>query len=71
MKPWYLSKTIWFNLLTFTPLMLDAVVTHVGLLRPFIPDGVYPVALAVLTIGNVWLRLITTEALKRRNETNG
>jgi hypothetical protein len=59
-KPWYHSKTIWFNALC---LVLGAVELNFKLLEGHIPGAVYSALAFVLPIGNVLLRFITTTAL--------
>lgn len=59
-KPWYQSKTIWFNALV---LVLGAVEVNFKLLEQHIPGSVFTVLAFVLSVGNVLLRFITTTAL--------
>jgi len=58
-KPWYQSKTLAFNALAFVLVVagqfgFDSFTAH---------ESVGPLALAVVTIGNALLRLITQEAV--------
>lgn len=57
-KPWYLSKTLWFNVLT-------ALVAIAGsLTNAFTFTGnVAAIFTGILTVGNVILRLLTTTAI--------
>ena len=57
-KPWYLSKTIWFNVITGALELIQAL-GGVGLL----PPGVLAVAVHV---GNCALRLITSQPIAAR-----
>lgn len=65
MKPWYRSRTIWWNL-ALLPALVEPVVANIGLIQKVIPENVYPWIVFVFSIGNVWLRVLTTEALKER-----
>lgn len=52
-KPWYLSKTVWFN-------VLGILLAAAGELSSAFPSGaVARVSAFVLTIGNIILRLLT------------
>lgn len=59
-KPWYLSKTLWFNAVVASLAALEAVA---GVLQPLVPGNVYAYGLVVLTMGNAVLRVITSEGL--------
>ncbi|WP_290890623.1 hypothetical protein [Arenimonas sp.] len=65
-KPWYASKTIWFNLLAALPMLFDAAAANLGLLQPIVPAKYYPLVVAVVTIGNLWLRAVTNYQLTLR-----
>jgi hypothetical protein len=56
MKPWYQSKTIWFNVLTFVSVVLAAMATHTTL-----PPVVLEWALVISAAINCALRLTTKE----------
>jgi hypothetical protein len=61
-KPWYTSKTIWFNTLLFVTTIAarafpDAI--------PLSNAEVDTIATALATIGNIYLRSITNKALKK------
>jgi len=59
MKKWYQSKTVWFNVLT-------AVVTLAGELGNVFPITKHPaIYTAIVTVGNVFLRLITTQQISK------
>ena len=56
MKPWYKSRTLWFNALA---LALAAAELQLNVLRGVLPGGVYAWLAFVLPVGNAALRLIT------------
>jgi hypothetical protein len=66
-KPWCRSRTVWFNAGSAALLLLEAAAAHLGLLAPLIPAAYYPLVVALITIGNVWLRAITTSPLLMRS----
>jgi hypothetical protein len=59
-KPWYTSKTLWFNGLCA---MLAVAEMNFKLLEGRIPGGFYTWMAFVLPVGNALLRIITTTAL--------
>ena len=60
MKPWYKSRTLWFNALA---LALAAAELQLNVLRGVLPGGVYAWLAFVLPVGNAALRLITHTAV--------
>lgn len=70
-KPWWRSRTLWFNALASVPLLFDAAASNLGLLQPLIPPRYYPLVVAVITIGNLWLRAITSSPLIARRREDG
>ncbi|NOT66711.1 MAG: hypothetical protein HOP06_11960 [Methylotenera sp.] len=60
-KPWYTSKTLWFNAVIAGLAALEA---SANLLQPYITGSVYGYGLTMLTIGNAMLRIITTQGIK-------
>ena len=60
MKPWYLSKTIIFNVLVA---VLLAVETVTGLLQPHLPANLYVIIAVGLPVINAALRVITSQAV--------
>ena len=60
MKPWYKSKTIWFNAIIAGLAALEPVFP---LLRPMLGETYYPVLMVLLTTGNGILRVITKEGI--------
>ena len=59
-KPWYTSKTLWFNLICTA---LFAAEVNFKVLEGLIPGAVYSALAFVLPVGNMILRFITTTAL--------
>jgi uncharacterized integral membrane protein len=60
MKPWYKSKTLWFNLIMAGLAALEA---SFSFLQPLIPEVYYGIFITILTIGNALLRVISTKTL--------
>lgn len=61
-KPWYLSRTLWFNAIC---LALAAAEAQLNVLQGYLPGGVYAWLAFVLPVGNAALRLITTTAVSK------
>ena len=59
-KPWFTSKTVWFNILTIGGVALDALVGIMPLVQPVIPLTVYPWIMFGVGVVNIVLRAITT-----------
>lgn len=59
-KPWYASKTIWFNAILAA---LTALEVSANLIQPYVPGNVYGYGLLLLTIGNAMLRVITNQEI--------
>jgi hypothetical protein len=59
-KPWYLSRTLWFNLLV---LMLAAAEAQIGMLKDVLPGGLFAWLAFGLPVGNAALRFISTTAI--------
>ena len=59
-KPWYKSKTLWFNVLVAALAALEA---SASMIKPFLKGNVYGYGLLILTAGNAMLRIITTQGL--------
>lgn len=68
MKSAFKSRTLWFNVLTLIPLLFDAVAGNLGLFQAIVSPKWWPVVMVVITIGNIWLRIITTQALGKPKE---
>jgi len=67
-KPWYESKTLWFNVFLVVGPTLDALVGMFYMMEPFIAPGVYPFIVLAIGLVNVILRTITTQAITRKKE---
>ena len=61
-KPWYQSKTIWFNVIVAALAALEA---SASMIQPFVAGNVYGYGLLLLTVGNAALRIITSQGLTR------
>lgn len=65
-KPWYLSKTVWFNLISFVILVVGILIDNATQLE--LP----PLALAwlgvLVTIGNAYLRFQTYQPVGAKRE---
>jgi len=59
-KPWWKSKTLWFNALVAG---MAAIETAAHLVQPFVPGNIYGWLLLVVTVGNAMLRVLTTQGL--------
>ena len=59
-KPWFKSKTLWFNALVAALAALEA---SASMVQPLVAGNVYGYALLLLTVGNAALRIITTQGL--------
>jgi len=67
-KPWYKSKTVWFNIVTILGATVDGLVGMLYMVEPFIAPGVYPFIMLTVGLINVVLRAITTQALAAQQE---
>lgn len=56
MKPWYASKTVWFNVIT-TAVALATELSNAG----FPTESILKYYAAVITVGNIILRVFFTE----------
>ena len=59
-KPWYLSRTMLFNLLVASLALAES---QLQLLAPAVSKQVYAVLAFALPLANLWLRIITTKPL--------
>ncbi|MDH2918463.1 MAG: hypothetical protein PXX73_04640 [Sideroxydans sp.] len=59
-KPWYRSKTLWFNAVVAGLLVLEA---NFAVLQPYLAGSVYAWFSTVLAVGNAMLRVVTTASL--------
>lgn len=62
MKPWYKSKTLWFNALA---IMLAAAETQFHVLQGALPGGLFTWLAFALPVANAALRFITSTAVGR------
>jgi hypothetical protein len=60
-KPWWLSRTIWFNLVALALAMAEA---NLGLLNGHLPGNVYAWAAFGLPVVNMALRVITKAGVR-------
>jgi hypothetical protein len=60
-KPWYKSKTIWFNIIVAGLTALEA---SFSMLQPNIPVNIYGILATLLAVGNAMLRIISTTTIK-------
>ncbi len=61
MKPWWKSKTLWFNVAMGVGAVLEA---HIGLLRDQLGPSGYLAAMCVIAAVNIALRYVTTQPVK-------
>jgi hypothetical protein len=59
-KPWWQSKTLWFNAILAGLAALEA---NAGLIQPYLPGNVYGWGMMLLTCGNAVLRLVTSQGV--------
>jgi lysozyme family protein len=59
-KPWYKSKTVWFNILSIGGAILGGLLGVMPTVQPFLTPMSYAIAMAVIGAGNIVLRAITT-----------
>lgn len=62
-KPWYRSKTIWFNVGVAGLTALEA---SLGLIQAHVPGNAYAYIALALAVGNAMLRIITTQAVSAK-----
>lgn len=63
-KPWWRSRTLWFNGICATLASAEA---SFGLLQPLLPVNAYAVLAFALPLGNAVLRVLTTAPLGNSN----
>ena len=59
-KPWWQSKTLWFNAVVAGLAALEA---NAHLVQPYLPGNVYGWGMMLLTCGNAVLRLVTAQGV--------
>lgn len=62
-KPWWKSKTIWFNVLTIGGAVVAGAVGLLPTLQPLLSPQVYSITLFVVGMVNVVLRVITDKGI--------
>lgn len=62
-KPWYKSKTVWFNVATVVAAVLTGIESMLNVLAPVVSPVVMPWILFGVGLANLVLRTITTEGL--------
>lgn len=67
-KPWWLSRTIWFNVICTG---LAAAEMSLGMLQALLPVNAYAVLSFVLVVGNTVLRGLTSTPLAVRQPVGG
>lgn len=61
-KKWYHSKTMLFNLLVASMLLIEQ---NLNFLQPLLPINIYALLSFVVPLVNMWLRIITTKGIKQ------
>lgn len=61
-KPWWKSKTIWFNIVVAGLVALEA---SFSMLQPILPVNTYGILTTVLAVGNAILRVISKTQLTK------
>jgi hypothetical protein len=67
-KPWYRSKTIWFNAAV---VVFGALAANQEQLRPLLSAQTYSVLGMVVGLVNTMLRLVTTQPIQPPDEGGG
>lgn len=62
-KPWYKSKTIWFNVVTVLASLFGALPALLPVVEPLISPAVFSVALFTIGVVNVVLRAVTKNGI--------
>lgn len=61
-KKWYHSKTMLFNLLVASMLLIEQ---NLNLIQPLLPINMYALLSFIVPLVNMWLRIITTQGIKQ------
>ncbi|GBL46260.1 hypothetical protein SFMTTN_2073 [Sulfuriferula multivorans] len=61
-KPWWHSKTLWFNAAAAALVALEA---NTNLLQPYLPVNFYSALAVAMPIVNAVLRIVTTQGLSK------
>ena len=67
-KPWYKSKTVWFNIVSASVVFTDGLAKLIVGLYDFIPSEAYPWVVFGIGVSNLFLRAVTSTALLRSDE---
>ena len=62
-KPWYTSKTVWFNILTVGGAVAGGVAGFLPAFQPFISPLGFAVATTCVGVVNIVLRSVTSESI--------
>jgi hypothetical protein len=62
-KPWYTSKTVWFNLATVGGAVAAGAVGLLPTLQPLLPEHTYAYLTVAIGLINVLLRSVTKDAI--------
>ena len=60
MKPWWKSRTLWFNAAVAALAALEA---NASLIQPYVPGNIYGYGVLLLATGNAVLRIVTAQGL--------
>lgn len=63
MKPWYKSKTMWFNLAIVGGAALDSAVGLLPTVESLVPASMYSIIFFVVGVVNMALRAVTTNGI--------
>ena len=64
MKPWWKSKTLWFNAIVSGLATMEATAS---VLQPYVQGNIYALGIAVLAVGNAVLRVFSAARLTAGN----
>ena len=59
-KPWYKSKTVWFNILTIGGAFMDGLLGLMPTVQPLVAPEVWPLVMLIVGLVNMFLRVVTT-----------
>ena len=63
MKPWYKSKTVWFNIITVGGAIAAAGVGLLPTLAPLLSPNVFAIVTVTVGVVNIALRSMTSDAI--------
>ena len=66
-KPWYKSKTVWFNVLSIGGAILGGAIGLLPTIEPFISPTAYAIVLLVVSSVNIILRAVTNGPINWRD----